>query len=96
MLAFVLLIGFALLAQAQPSQAPILKTPDNENITNDNMPYFSWENIVGENITKFWLVIDETENFTNAENFYDNRDLIDNFDNFHTHPENALPEGVWY
>jgi len=35
-------------------------------------------------------------NFADGENFYDNRDLIDNWDNFDTHTENALPEGTWY
>ncbi len=95
-LVFVLLIGFAIPTQAQPSIAPTLKTPDNENITNDNMPYFSWENIVDENILNFHLVIDNDSNFADGENRYYNSNLIDNFDNFDTHSENALPDGIWY
>lgn len=95
-LVLVLLIGSGIPTQAQPFDRPTLKTPDNEYITNDNTPYFSWENITGENILKFHLVIDNDSNFADGENFYYNSNLIDNFDNFDTHSENALPEGIWY
>ncbi|MBA7612832.1 hypothetical protein ES703_20073 [subsurface metagenome] len=95
-LVLVLLIGSSIPTQAQPSTAPTLKTPDNEDITNDNTPYFSWENIIGENILNFHLVIDNDSNFADGENFYYNSNLIDNFDNFDTHSENALSDGIWY
>ena len=95
LLAFVLLVGFTTLAQGVPSQ-PGLATPENEELTNNNTPYFSWDNLTGENITNYWLVVDNDINFADDDNFYDNSNLIDNFDDFDTHSENALDEGTWY
>ncbi|GAI52093.1 unnamed protein product, partial [marine sediment metagenome] len=64
--------------------------------TNDNLPFFTWENLSAENILKYRLVIDNDVNFADGDNSYDNQILTDNWDNFKTHIENALPEGTWY
>ncbi|MDH5685188.1 MAG: DUF4962 domain-containing protein, partial [Hadesarchaea archaeon] len=80
---------------AQPS-APTLISPENNARTNDNLPFFTWENLSAENILKYRLVIDNDVNFADGDNRYDNLNLTDNWDNFKTHTENALPEGTWY
>jgi len=79
---------------AQPSP-PTLISPENDARTNDNLPFFTWENLA-ENILKYRLVVDNDVNFADGDNFYDNLNLTDNWDNFKTHTENALPEGTWY
>ena len=96
LLEFVLLVGFTSLTQGQTPTLPGLASPENGELTNDNTPYFSWDNLTGENILYYRLVVDNDLNFVDADNFYDNTDLTDNFDNFGTHTENALPEGTWY
>ncbi len=95
LLAVALLLIVNLSASAPPN-VPGLAAPDNQKITNDNTPYFSWENLTGENILNYHLVVDNDSNFADVDNFYDNSNLTDNFDNFDTHSENALPEGTWY
>ncbi|TES83576.1 MAG: hypothetical protein E3J91_02680, partial [Hadesarchaea archaeon] len=91
-----LVLSPVLIVQAQPSTGPNLLSPGDNTYTNDNTPYFEWENIGTENITHYRLVIDNDINFADGDNSYDNQILTDNWDNFKTHTENALPEGTWY
>lgn len=92
---FLLIISSIPLARAQLT-APNPKTPENDTVTDDNTPYFAWENVNGENVANYRLVIDNDSGFAGGENFYDNATLSDNFDNFNAHSENALPEKKMY
>jgi len=91
-----LFLAFSLIVKAQPSIGPTLISPADNKYTNDNTPFFKWENIATENITHYRLVVDNSMSFDDGDNFYDNWELIDNWDDFNTHIENAFPEGTWY
>jgi len=97
LLALALLVGFTLFVQALENPVTPLSPVNGEN-TNDNTPLFRWDNVDNNDILnyRYRLVIDNSSSFNDGENRYDNSALTDNWDNFNTHTENALPEGVWY
>jgi hypothetical protein len=71
-----------------------LLTPANRENTSDSTPYFSWVTLSeGENYRL--LICGGTDSPNPADNLYD-RWLTENFDNFDTHPENSLPDGLWW
>jgi len=79
--------------------APTLVTPENNENTNDNTPYFSWS-LVTNSTENYRIVICRDNNGSPAlkdddtyDNIYDNW-LTENYDNFDTHPENALPDNL--
>ena len=63
------------LAPAAPS-APTLYLPADGTYTNDNTPYFEWEN--GANAENHRLVVDNDPNFADGENAIDNTIIGDN------------------
>lgn len=78
------------------AQGPVLVSPDNNIITNDKTPYFSWQ-ILTDATENYRIVICHDLNGAPnpSDNIYDNW-TTENYDNFDLHPENALPDGFWW
>jgi hypothetical protein len=73
-----------------------LVTPENNENTNDNTPYFSWSLVTDVNENYRIVICRDLGGAPNpSDNIYDNW-LEDNFDNFDTHSENALPDNLWW
>lgn len=71
---------------------PTLISPENNHSTSDNTPTFAWEN--GSDATSHRLVIDNSQNFDDGENIYDNAGA---WDNSGTAIENELPvDNYWW
>ncbi|GAG64426.1 unnamed protein product, partial [marine sediment metagenome] len=70
---------------------PILVSPENATETSDNTPTFTWEN--GANATYHRLVIDNSPDFSDGDNIYDNANIYDNTCTI----ENELPpDNYWW
>lgn len=78
-------------APPAPGQ-PVIISPENQYSTSDNTPTFKWEN--GSDATSHRLVIDNSENFDDGDNIYDNASA---WDNSGTTIENELPiDNYWW
>jgi hypothetical protein len=93
LLSFVAIILFTQLVAAQ--QGPTLLTPENNKNTNDNTPYFSWQRTYSDENYRIVICRDSNGEPNPSDNVYDNW-LTENWDNFDTHPENALPDNLWW
>jgi PGF-pre-PGF domain-containing protein len=70
---------------------PVLVSPENNYQTSDNTPTFTWEN--GANATYHRLVIDNSPDFSDGDNIYDNANIYDNTCTI----ENELPpDNYWW
>ena len=100
-LSLLAVVVFCLPVGAQLPPGPTLVTPENNENTNDNTPYFSWSLVTGVD-ENYRIVICRDNNGSparKADNTYDNiydSWLTENYDNFDTHPGNALPDGLWW
>ncbi|MBA7598940.1 hypothetical protein ES703_05965 [subsurface metagenome] len=70
---------------------PILVSPENATETSDNTPTFTWEN--GANATYHRLVIDNSPDFSDGDNIYDNANI---YDNTCTIENELLPDNYWW
>jgi len=77
---------------AAAPEKPVLASPENDSTGTDNTPTFKWEN--GANATSHRLVIDNSQNFDDGDNIYDNASA---WDNAGTMIENELPvDNYWW
>ncbi|MEM2619427.1 MAG: C25 family cysteine peptidase, partial [Candidatus Hadarchaeales archaeon] len=73
---------------------PTLLRPENNSLTNENKPLFRWSAVTDAGVA-YRLRIDNDPDCLSP--VYDTGfSLVDNFDNFADHPENALADGIWY
>lgn len=75
-----------------PSEAPTGISPEDGLTLADNTPVFKWYTVLGA--SRYHLQVDNDPDFGSP--IYDNSQLTENIDNFDLHPENSLPDGVWY
>jgi len=97
-LCFALVLSLGLLAPpvgAQGNKVTLLAPSYGENMK-DNTPLFRWENVDNNEILnwRYHLVIDDSSDFSDGENFYDNAYILEN--SLVLPLENSLPDGVWY
>ncbi|KXB09118.1 hypothetical protein AKJ35_01370, partial [candidate division MSBL1 archaeon SCGC-AAA833F18] len=85
------MVSSTVLAAGEPSK-PVLYSPDNNENIKENQPTFEWEH--AENVENYRLVIDNSKNFDDGDNEYDNTH-IPGSENTVT-IENVLANGVWY
>jgi uncharacterized repeat protein (TIGR02543 family) len=83
-----------LTVDTEAPSAPSLFLPELGAYENDNTPIFSWSPVSDSSGVVYHLQIDDDPDFPSPR--YDNDQLMDNLDNFDQHPENELPDGVWY
>ena len=60
-------------APSEKPEKPVLITPENNYSTSDNTPTFTWT--AGSGATSHRIVIDNSQNFDDGENIYDNANL---------------------
>ncbi|MEM4973421.1 MAG: Ig-like domain-containing protein, partial [Candidatus Hadarchaeales archaeon] len=75
-----------------PPPPPSLLSPENGEIIGENTPLFTWSSV--PDAVRYRLQLSPNPLFSPL--LYDNSNLTETRDNFATHPENALPEGVYY
>ncbi|MEM1981440.1 MAG: hypothetical protein QW788_02660, partial [Candidatus Hadarchaeales archaeon] len=86
-----LMIDFVRVVVYGPGR-PQLLSPENGFKTNDNRPTFSWT--PADNHTGYRLVIDNSPDFSDGENVYDNANIPPDLTSLEI--ENQLPDGVYY